>query len=143
MCICLFSSMENRQTYCFVDCYCATTDVSNDLINFPMCIECKGQKPIKQPKTKDQNTFTLFVLLKVKIMNYQLLIIITSCPHLLNFLPGTGNKVLINVGLTLQAGLCSTTAGMKWSTFVRFQAITLPQITEQMLLPWMLLPFDL
>jgi len=26
--------------------------VSNDLINFPMCTECKeGQKPIKKPKT--------------------------------------------------------------------------------------------
>ena len=32
-----------------------TTDVSNHLINFPMCTECKkeGQKPIKRPKTKD------------------------------------------------------------------------------------------
>ena len=32
-----------------------TTDVSNHLINFPMCTECKkeGQKPIKGPKTKD------------------------------------------------------------------------------------------
>ena len=30
-------------------------DVSNHLINFPMCTECKkeGQKPIKRPKTKD------------------------------------------------------------------------------------------
>ena len=31
-----------------------TTDVSNHLINFPMCTECKkGLKPIKRPKTKD------------------------------------------------------------------------------------------
>ena len=31
-----------------------TTYVSNHLINFPMCTECKkGQKPIKRPKTKD------------------------------------------------------------------------------------------
>ena len=31
-----------------------STDVSNDLINFPMCTECKkGQKPIKRPKTKN------------------------------------------------------------------------------------------
>ena len=32
-----------------------TTHVSNHLINFPMCTECKkeGQKPIKRPKTKD------------------------------------------------------------------------------------------
>ena len=32
-----------------------TTDVSNHLINFPMCTECKneGQKPIKRLKTKD------------------------------------------------------------------------------------------
>ena len=32
-----------------------TTDVSNYLINFPMCTEYKkkGQKPIKRPKTKD------------------------------------------------------------------------------------------
>ena len=32
-----------------------TKDVSNHLINFPMCTECKkeGQKPIKRPKTKD------------------------------------------------------------------------------------------
>ena len=32
-----------------------TTDVSNHLINFPMCTECKkeGQKSIKGPKTKD------------------------------------------------------------------------------------------
>ena len=31
------------------------TYVSNHLINFPMCTECKkeGQKPIKRPKTKD------------------------------------------------------------------------------------------
>lgn len=38
-------------------CYCATTDldVSDDLINFPMCDECKeeGQQPIKRPKTKN------------------------------------------------------------------------------------------
>ena len=35
-------------------CYCATTDISNDLINFPMCTECKEeQKPIKRPNTKD------------------------------------------------------------------------------------------
>ena len=35
--------------------YCATTDVSNDFINFLMCDECKeeGQKPIKRPKTKE------------------------------------------------------------------------------------------
>ena len=40
-----------------------TTHVSNHLINFPVCSECKkeGQKPIKRPKTKDQNSFTLFV----------------------------------------------------------------------------------
>ena len=40
-----------------------TTYVSNRLINFPMCTECKkeGQKPIERPKTKDQNSFTLFV----------------------------------------------------------------------------------
>ena len=33
----------------------STKDVSNHLINFPMCIECKeeGQKPIKRPKTKN------------------------------------------------------------------------------------------
>ena len=33
------------------------------LINFPMCNGCKkeGQKPIKRPKTKDLNSFTLFV----------------------------------------------------------------------------------
>ena len=32
-----------------------TTHVSNHLINFPMCTECKneGQNPIKRPKTKD------------------------------------------------------------------------------------------
>ena len=32
-----------------------TTHVSNHLINFPMCTECKkeGQKPIKGSKTKD------------------------------------------------------------------------------------------
>ena len=32
-----------------------TTDVSNHLINFLMCTECKieGHKPIKKPKTKD------------------------------------------------------------------------------------------
>ena len=31
------------------------TDVSNHLINFPRCTECKkeGQKPIQRPKTKD------------------------------------------------------------------------------------------
>ena len=31
-----------------------TTDVSNHLINFPMCTECKeeGQKPIKRPKLR-------------------------------------------------------------------------------------------
>ena len=57
-----------------------------------MCTECKkeGQKSIKRPKTKDQN-HCLFKIIK--------LLIITSCPHLLNFLLGTGNKVLINVGL--------------------------------------------
>ena len=40
-----------------------TTDVSNHLINFPMCTEYKKerQKPIKRPKTKNQNSFTLFV----------------------------------------------------------------------------------
>ena len=33
------------------------------LINFPMCTECKKEvrKPIKRPKTKDLNSFTLFV----------------------------------------------------------------------------------
>ena len=32
-----------------------TTHVSNHLINFPMCTECKKerQKPIKRPKTKN------------------------------------------------------------------------------------------
>ena len=38
-------------------CYCATTDldVSDELINFLMCDECKeeGQQPIKRPKTKN------------------------------------------------------------------------------------------
>ena len=36
-------------------CYCATTDVANDLINYPVCSECflEGQKPIKRPKTKN------------------------------------------------------------------------------------------
>ena len=40
-----------------------TTHVSNHLINFPMCTACKkeGQKTIKRPKTKDKNSFTLFV----------------------------------------------------------------------------------
>jgi len=35
-------------------CYCTTTNVSNDLINFPICTECKeeGQKPIKRPKLR-------------------------------------------------------------------------------------------
>ena len=78
-------------------CYCATTDASNDLINFPMCM---GAKAYKETKTKGYNTFTLFVLLKVKIMNYLILIIITYHPHLLNFLLGTGNKVLMNVGFS-------------------------------------------
>ena len=55
-----------------------------------MCTECKkgGQKPIKRPKTKDSNSFTLFV------QNNKII-------YLLNFLLGTGNKVLINVGLIL------------------------------------------
>ena len=36
------------------------TDVSNHLINFLMCTDCKkGQKPRKRSKTKDQSTFTL------------------------------------------------------------------------------------
>ena len=40
-----------------------TTDGSNHLINFPMCTECKKerQKPIKRSKTKDYNSFILFV----------------------------------------------------------------------------------
>ena len=67
-----------------------TTEGLNNLINFPMCNECKkeGQKPIKRLNTKDENTFTLFV------QNNELLIliIITSCLHLLNFLLGTGTR---------------------------------------------------
>ena len=54
-----------------------TTDVSNHLINFPMCAECKkeGQKPIKRPKLRITTVLhCLFII-----------IIITSCPHLLNF----------------------------------------------------------
>ena len=40
-----------------------TTHISNHLINFPMCTECKkgGQKPVKRAIAKDQNSFTLFV----------------------------------------------------------------------------------
>ena len=76
-----------------------TTHVSNHLINFPMCSECKkgGQKPIKRPKLTIR--IVLHCLFKIynKIIN--ILIIISSRPHLLNFLLGTGNKVLINVGL--------------------------------------------
>ena len=65
-----------------------TTHVSNHLINFfPMCTECKkGQKPIKRLKTK--NSLTLFV------QNNEII-------YLLIFFLGTGNKVLINVGLIL------------------------------------------
>ena len=49
----------------------STKDVSNHLINFPMCTECKeeGQKPI-ETKIKEYNAFTLFVLLKVKIIDH-------------------------------------------------------------------------
>ena len=60
-----------------------TTDVSNHLINFPMCTECKkeGQKPIKRPKTEDWNNFTLFVQI-ININN-------NSLPHsLAKFSPG-------------------------------------------------------
>ena len=75
-----------------------TTHVSNHLINFPMCTECKkeGQKPIKRPKTKDQNSFTLFV------QNNKIININNNSlpPSLAKFSPGTGNKVLLNVGLT-------------------------------------------
>ena len=74
-----------------------TTDVSNHLINFQMCTECKkeGQKPIKRPKLRIRTVLhCLFKIIKLLV-----LIIIISHPHLLNFLLGTGNKVLINVGL--------------------------------------------
>ena len=74
-----------------------TTHVSNHLINFPMCTECKkeGQKPIKRPKLRIRTVlYCLFKIIK--------LLIITSRPHLLNFLLGTGNKVLINVGLIMR-----------------------------------------
>ena len=70
--------------------------VSNYLINFPMCTECKkeGQKPIKRPKLRIRTVLhCLFKIIKL------LILIITSHPHMLNFLLGTGNKVLINVGL--------------------------------------------
>ena len=73
-----------------------TTDVSNHLIYFPMCTECKKERQnfTKETKTIDYNSFTLFV----QNMKLLILILITSRPHLLNFLLGTGNKVLINVG---------------------------------------------
>ena len=63
-----------------------------------MCTECKEeQKPIKRLKPKDQNTVTVFA------QNNG--IIITSRPHALaiNFLLGTGNRVLINVSLNTVA----------------------------------------
>ena len=72
-----------------------TTHVSNHLITFPMYTECKkeGQKPIKRPKLRIGTVlYCLF-----KIINLLILIVITSCPHLLNFLLGTGNKVLIKM----------------------------------------------
>ena len=63
-----------------------TTDVSNHLINFPMCTECKkeGQKSIKRSKTKDLNTFTLFVQ-NDKIININNNIL---PPSLAKFSPG-------------------------------------------------------
>ena len=60
-----------------------TTHVSNHLINFPMCTECKkGQKPIKRPKTKNYRTVLHYLF---KIIKLLILMIITSHPHLLNF----------------------------------------------------------
>ena len=70
-----------------------TTHVLNHLINFPMCTESKkeGQKQKLRIRTVSHCLF--------KIIKLLISIIITSCLHLLNFLLGTGNKVLINVGL--------------------------------------------
>ena len=69
--------------------------ISNHLINFLMCTECKkGQKPIKRLKLRIRTVLhCLFKIIK--------LLIITSRPPLLNFLLGTGNKILINVGLNV------------------------------------------
>ena len=69
------------------------------LINFPMCTECKkeGQKPIKRPKTKDCNTFMLFVQ-NSKIININNNNLPPSLAKFSQSL-GTGNKVLINAGL--------------------------------------------
>ena len=49
------SQCPSKKTLCRLIVQTFTTHVSNHLINFPMCIECKkeGQKPIKRPKTKD------------------------------------------------------------------------------------------
>ena len=58
-----------------------TTDVSNHLINFPMCTECKkeGQKPIKRPKLSIGTV--LHCLFKI----IELLILLLE----------TGNKIII------------------------------------------------
>ena len=62
-----------------VQTHALTTDVSNHLVNFPMCTECKkeGQKPIKRPKTK-AGLHYLF-----KIINYNNLL-----PLFTKFSPG-------------------------------------------------------
>ena len=84
----------------------STTDVSNHLINFPMCTECMQRRRAEVYKeTKDTYTVCTF-----EDQNNRLLIlIIISRSHLLNFLLGTGNEVLINVGLitTMESSLLS------------------------------------